>query len=270
MTFQDVNNASASGASSVGETEQDVVEQPVEVAVFNLESTRSPTDLQMMANQIQRFLHDCGDTNLSNLQPSAAVPMVANSFALTGSVLDLILYALHPKKGELGVQQVAMLSANLIGLFFAPPAEAHVRMALRPMLGLMAECLYREGGQIREGDIKRLSLHLNARIAGDLELFLKETKGKLGGLLSSASALGTQILTTLALPKPNISTVLTASTIAAGGGGASADKRDPKEQFTNWASPLASLLATPSLADIKPVFPMIPGMNLQAKASIAL
>ncbi|QIO07979.1 hypothetical protein G8D99_02375 [Acinetobacter lanii] len=62
---------------------------------------------------------------------------------------------------------------------------------------------------------------------------------------SSASALGTQILTTLALPKPNISTVLTASTIAAGGGGASADKRDPKEQFTNGLRPLASLFGHP-------------------------
>ena len=270
MTFQDVNNASASGANASGSANDEISQKPVEVAVFNLESTRSPTDLQMMASQIQRFLHDCGDTNLSNLQPSANAQMVANSFALTGSVLDLILYALNPKQGDLGVQQVAMLSANLIGLIFAPPSEAHVRMALRPMFGLMAECLYREGGQIREGDIKRMSLHLNARIAGDLGKFLLETKGKLGGLLASGSTLGAQILTTLALPKPNISMVLTASTIAAGGGGASADKRDPKEQFTNWASPLASLLSTPSLADLRPKFPTISGVKLQAKATLAL
>ncbi|MFX9138882.1 hypothetical protein ABTN47_18665, partial [Acinetobacter baumannii] len=87
----------------------------------------------------------------------------------------LMLYATDKKTGDAAVQRGALLAANLIGLFSEPNNEAHARMALRPMFGLMAECLYRENGKIKETDIKRLGLHLNAMIAGDLENFLKET-----------------------------------------------------------------------------------------------
>jgi hypothetical protein len=65
---------------------------------------------------------------------------------------------------------------NLIGLFLQPNTEAHVRMALRPMLGLMAECLYPANGKIKEADLRRMQLHLNAQMAGDLEKFLQETQ----------------------------------------------------------------------------------------------
>ncbi len=197
MTFQDTANSASQGQEQVQDT-------PPELAVFNLESTRSPADLQRIANQVQLFLSSCGQTNLQQLQAYANIPMVANSFALTGSVLDVILFALKPKQGDAGVQQAALLSANLIGLFLAPQSEAHVRMALRPMFGLMAEYLYKEDGKIQEPGIKRLSLHLNAMIAGDLEKFLKENKGKLAGLLSSASALGGSMMTALSMPKGSI------------------------------------------------------------------
>lgn len=268
MSFQDFKK---SGAEQQAQNrQQEKKEQkpaPVELAVFNLESVVTVTDHQMMANQIQRFLHSCGNTNLAQLQPKANVPMVANVFALTGSVLDLILYALVPKQGELGVQQSALLSINLIGLFLAPQAEAHVRMALRPMLGLMADCLYKENGKIREGDIKRMALHLNAKMAGDIGKFLLDTSGKLGGLLASASALGTQILTTLAAPTVSLGAV---AALAGGGGGASADTRDPNQQFTNWASPLIDLIATPSVANLTPKIPTLLGSHLQISATQAL
>ena len=269
MSFQDFKKSGAEQQQAQN-GQQEKKEQkpaPVELAVFNLESVVTVTDHQMMANQIQRFLHSCGNTNLAQLQPKANVPMVANVFALTGSVLDLILYALVPKQGELGVQQSALLSINLIGLFLAPQAEAHVRMALRPMLGLMADCLYKENGKIREGDIKRMALHLNAKMAGDIGKFLLDTSGKLGGLLASASALGAQILATLAAPTVSLGAV---AALAGGGGGASADTRDPNQQFTNWASPLIDLIATPSVANLTPKMPALLGSHLQISATQAL
>lgn len=125
----------------------------------------------MIASQVQRYLQVCGNTTLEQIKSKANITTVANIFALTGSVLDLMLYATDKKTGDVAVQRGALLAANLIGLFSEPSNEAHARMALRPMFGLMAQRLYRENGKITETDIKRLGLHLNAMIAGDLENF---------------------------------------------------------------------------------------------------
>ncbi|MBD0076822.1 hypothetical protein IAF28_19690, partial [Acinetobacter baumannii] len=43
--------------------------------------------------------------------------ILANIFALTGSVLDLMLFATDKKTGDAAVQRGALLAANLIGLF---------------------------------------------------------------------------------------------------------------------------------------------------------
>ncbi len=74
----------------------------VELAVFNLESTRDVTDLQVIANQIQLYLQVCGNTTLEQVKSNANVPTVANIFALTGSVLDLLLYATTSLTGDAG------------------------------------------------------------------------------------------------------------------------------------------------------------------------
>ena len=216
----------------------------VELAVFNLESITEVTDLQLIAKQIQQYLFVRGKTNLEQLQTHAYIPTVANIFALTGSVLDLLLYITDKKTGDAGIQQTALLGANLIGLFLEPNNQAHARMALRPMLGLMAECLYPENGKMKSTDIKRLGLHLNAMIAGDLEKFLQETLAKLPELLTNATMLGLNILRSLGTP-PSADFPIT----RIGSAGASAEKRDPKLKFTNWAVPLIDLLAAPSQSD---------------------
>ncbi|MZY07138.1 RHS repeat protein [Acinetobacter pittii] len=216
----------------------------VELAVFNLESITEVTDLQLIAKQIQQYLFVRGKTNLEQLQTHAYIPTVANIFALTGSVLDLLLYITDKNTGDAGTQQTALLGANLIGLFLEPNNQAHARMALRPMLGLMAECLYPENGKMKSTDIKRLGLHLNAMIAGDLEKFLQETLAKLPELLTNATMLGLNILRSLGTP-PSADFPIT----MIGSAGASAEKRDPKLKFTNWAVPLIDLLAAPSQSD---------------------
>lgn len=103
----------------------------VELAVFNLESITEVTDLQLIAKQIQQYLFVRGKTNLEQLQTHAHIPTVANIFALTGSVLDLLLYITDKKTGDAGTQQTALLAANLIGLFLEPNNQAHVRMPLK-------------------------------------------------------------------------------------------------------------------------------------------
>ncbi|TEU25877.1 RHS repeat protein [Acinetobacter seifertii] len=244
---------------------KEIKKQPtVELAVFNLNSVTDVADLQMIASQIQLYLQVCGNTSLEQIKSKANITTVANIFALTGSVLDLMLYATDKKTGEAAAQRGALLAANLIGLFSEPNNEAHARMALRPMFGLMAECLYRENGKIKETDIKRLGLHLNAMIAGDLEKFLKETQAKLSSLLTSAATLGVTILQSMATPATGINAGIT--TVA----GASAEKRDPKLKFTNWAVPLIDLLGKPSQADLTPKIQPNITSRLQQEATQAI
>ncbi|MFX5647339.1 RHS repeat-associated core domain-containing protein [Acinetobacter baumannii] len=245
--------------------QKEIKKQPaVELAVFNLNSVTDVADLQMIASQVQLYLQVCGNTTLEQIKSKANITTVANIFALTGSVLDLMLYATDKKTGDAAVQRGALLAANLIGLFSEPNNEAHARMALRPMFGLMAECLYRENGKIKETDIKRLGLHLNAMIAGDLENFLKETQAKLSSLLISATTLGVTILQSMATPATGINAGI--STAA----GASAEKRDPKLKFTNWAVPLIDLLGKPSQANLTPKIQPNITSRLQQEATQAI
>lgn len=245
--------------------QKEIKKQPaVELAVFNLNSVTDVADLQMIASQVQRYLQVCGNTTLEQIKSKANITTVANIFALTGSVLDLMLYATDKKTGDVAVQRGALLAANLIGLFSEPSNEAHARMALRPMFGLMAQRLYRENGKITETDIKRLGLHLNAMIAGDLENFLKEAQAKLSTLLASATALGVTILQSMATPATGINVGITTAA------GASAEKRDPKLKFTNWAIPLIDLLGKPTQANLTPkIQPTITSL-LQQEATQAI
>ncbi|MBU3082279.1 RHS domain-containing protein [Acinetobacter baumannii] len=245
--------------------QKEIKKQPaVELAVFNLNSVTDVADLQMIASQVQLYLQVCGNTTLEQIKSKANITTVANIFALTGSVLDLMLYATDKKTGDAAVQRGALLAANLIGLFSEPSNEAHARMALRPMFGLMAECLYRENGKITETDIKRLGLHLNAMIAGDLENFLKETQAKLSSLLISATTLGVTILQSMATPATGINAGITTAA------GASAEKRDPKLKFTNWAVPLIDLLGKPSQANLTPKIQPNITSRLQHEATQAI
>ncbi|MFW6537439.1 RHS repeat-associated core domain-containing protein [Acinetobacter baumannii] len=245
--------------------QKEIKKQPaVELAVFNLNSVTDVADLQMIASQVQLYLQACGNTTLEQIKSKANITTVANIFALTGSVLDLMLYATDKKTGDAAVQRGALLAANLIGLFSEPNNEAHARMALRPMFGLMAECLYRENGKIKETDIKRLGLHLNAMIAGDLENFLKETQAKLSSLLASATALGVTILQSMATPATGVNAGITTAA------GASAEKRDPKLKFTNWAVPLIDLLGKPSQANLTPKIQPNITSRLQQEATQAI
>ena len=242
MAFIDSKNQTA-GSNTQQQPTAKETKPAVELAVFNLASLTHTEDHKFIAHQIQNYLQACGNTSLEQIKASANVPTVANIFALSGSVLDLILFATEPKQAEAGVQQSALLSMNLIGLFLQPNTEAHVRMALRPMLGLMAECLYPANGKIKEADLRRMQLHLNAQMAGDLEKFLQETQGKLSGLLSSATTLGTSILQAF-------SSSAVAGLPSVASAGATAEKRDPSKQFSNWAQPLIDLLGTPAQADM--------------------
>ncbi|WP_254635281.1 RHS repeat-associated core domain-containing protein, partial [Acinetobacter bereziniae] len=242
MAFIDSKNQTA-GSNTTEISRTNNTKPAVELAVFNLASVTHTEDHKFIAHQIQKYLQACGNTSLEQIKASANVPTVANIFALSGSVLDLILFAAEPKQADAGVQQAALLSMNLIGLFLQPNTEAHVRMALRPMLGLMAECLYPADGKIKEADLRRMQLHLNAQMAGDLEKFLQETQAKLTGLLSSATTLGSSILqaftSSVAGGLPSIASA-----------GATAEKRDPNLQFSNWAQPLIDLLGAPAQADM--------------------
>ncbi|WP_227542605.1 RHS repeat-associated core domain-containing protein [Acinetobacter wuhouensis] len=260
------NTTVGTNNSATGQTNQNQAKPAVELAVFNLASVTHTEDHKFIAHQIESYLKQCGNTNLGQLKNLANVPTVANIFALSGSVLDLLLFATEQKQGEAGVQQAALMSMNLIGLYLEPQAEAHVRMALRPLLGLMAECLYPDNGKIKEADLRRMTLHLNAQMAGDLEKFLKETQGKLPSLLSGATTLGSSILNafTLETGKGLVSPTINL--------GATAEKRDPSQQFSNWAKPLIDLTGTPAQSDMssKMEIPKASFSQLQRESAEAL
>lgn len=260
MAFQDTQSVDQK-SQAIAETKL----PDVDLAVFNLDSVTHTEDHKFIAHQIQSYLQECGDTALDQLKSNANVPTIANIFALSGAVLDLLLFATKKEQGDAAIQKSALLSMNLIGLYLEPQQEAHTRMALRPLLGLMAECLYPENGMVKPADIRRMELHLNSRIAGDLELFLKETQSKLPELLVGANTLGKAILGTFAAP---ISSGLVSPTISFG---ATAEKRDPKEQFKNWTKPLIDLTKTSALANMLPkIRKAQTGTPLQTNATEAL
>ncbi|QIC74316.1 RHS repeat protein [Acinetobacter indicus] len=232
-------------STSTDQNKKQEQQAAVELAVFNLNSVTHLEDHKLIAHQIQNYLQVCGQTSLMQIEGQATIKTVANIYALTGSVLDLLLYVMAPQTGAAAVQRHALLAANLIGLFAEPKNEAHARMALRPMFGLMAECLYPANTKVKTADLRRMELHLNARIAGDLELFLQETQTKLTGLLKAAADLGGSILNSLVSSGAG-------ATTATASAGASAEKRDPKLQFNNWASPLIELIQAPAEADVRP------------------
>lgn len=232
-------------STSTDQNKKQEQQAAVELAVFNLNSVTHLEDHKLIAHQIQNYLQVCGQTSLMQIEGQATIKTVANIYALTGSVLDLLLYVMAPQTGAAAVQRHALLAANLIGLFAEPKNEAHARMALRPMFGLMAECLYPANAKVKTADLRRMELHLNARIAGDLELFLQETQTKLTGLLKAAADLGRSILNSLVSSGAG-------ATTATASAGASAEKRDPKLQFNNWASPLIELIQAPAEADVRP------------------
>ena len=88
MAFQDTNNEKQEAQ------EQAENKAPaVELAVFNLDSVTHVADHQMIANQVQNFLHVCGNTSLDKVKVNANTATVANIYALSGSVLDLLLFA---------------------------------------------------------------------------------------------------------------------------------------------------------------------------------
>ncbi|QIZ60934.1 RHS repeat protein [Acinetobacter indicus] len=232
-------------STSTDQNKKQEQQAAVELAVFNLNSVTHLEDHKLIAHQIQNYLQVCGQTSLMQIEGQATIKTVANIYALTGSVLDLLLYVMAPQTGAAAVQRHALLAANLIGLFAEPKNEAHARMALRPMFGLMAECLYPANTKVKTADLRRMELHLNARIAGDLELFLQETQTKLTGLLKAAADLGGSILNSLVSSGAG-------ATTATASAGASSEKRDPKLQFNNWASPLIELIQAPAEADVRP------------------
>lgn len=232
-------------STSTDQNKKQEQQAAVELAVFNLNSVTHLEDHKLIAHQIQNYLQVCGQTSLMQIEGQATIKTVANIYALTGSVLDLLLYVMAPQTGAAAVQRHALLAANLIGLFAEPKNEAHARMALRPMFGLMAECLYPANTKVKTADLRRMELHLNARIAGDLELFLQETQTKLTSLLKAAADLGGSILNSLVSSGAG-------ATTATASAGASAEKRDPKLQFNNWASPLIELIQAPAEADVRP------------------
>ena len=165
MAFQDTNNEKQEAQ------EQAENKAPaVELAVFNLDSVTHTEDHKFIAHQIEWFLRKSGQTSLQQVLANANINIVANIYALSGSVLDLLLFATVPQEGDAAIQRNALLGANLIGLFAEPMIEAPTRMALRPMLGLMAECLYPENGKVTAASIRRMELLIYAELSGDFPL----------------------------------------------------------------------------------------------------
>lgn len=78
-------------------------------------SSIAPLDVKAQVLQIDTWLQGTTGKNLKHIQHGASIPMVANIFALTGSVLDLIAVsksAAKPGSNPLGYGYLAL---NLIG-----------------------------------------------------------------------------------------------------------------------------------------------------------
>ena len=221
-------------------------------------SSIAPLDVKAQVLQIDTWLQGATGKNLKHIQHGASIPMVANIFALTGSVLDLIAVsksAAKPGSNPLGYGYLAL---NLIGLLPSPTDEAHARMALRPILALAMEHLAKSG-KIPDSAIQSMINHLNDKVAGDISLLLKGAKTRIqGALLSEAAGMGQLLASDMAkrIAVAQEGTLTQAyDAIADTFGnlmGQTALVRDPAKTFNNWGKTLHSLLDSPETAPATP------------------
>ena len=127
-----------------------------------------------------------------------SIPVIGNIMALVDVFLDII--NIVEKKAKDGIDAFLLwvsLGINLIGLIPLPPSMAAARMSLRPTLHLVRQELKNAASNLGEAIVTTLVGHLNATIAGELEVFIDGAIAKLGDMLQGCARLSDSIVDNL-------------------------------------------------------------------------
>lgn len=165
-------------------------ERAPEVAVAPL-NTISQQDVGAGAAAFDKWLRKIsGDyVTLERLSTVAgSLPVIGNIMALIDAIMDIVAIIqkyLAKKEKDIDFLQWVSLGINLIGV--APGAGNAARMSLRPALHLVRQKLALGAKDLGAALVEVLVMHLNARLAGEIDTFVDSAMGKLPGILDDCA-----------------------------------------------------------------------------------
>jgi len=119
---------------------------------------------------------------------AGSLPVIGNIMALIDAIMDMVqVTQKYIAKKEVDFLQWVSLGINLIGVVPVPPAMSAARMSLRPALHLVRQKLAMGVKDLGPALIEVLVVHLNARLAGEIETFVDSAMGKLTGILDDCA-----------------------------------------------------------------------------------
>ncbi|AXA90919.1 RHS repeat-associated core domain-containing protein [Massilia sp. YMA4] len=118
---------------------------------------------------------------------AGSLPVIGNIMALIDAIMDIVgvIQKLIAKK-EIEFLAWVSLGINLIGVVPLPASSA-ARMSLRPALHLARQKLAMGVKDIGAALVEVLVVHLNARLAGELETFVDGAMSRLSGILDECA-----------------------------------------------------------------------------------
>jgi RHS repeat-associated protein len=119
---------------------------------------------------------------------AGSLPVIGNIMALIDAILDMVqVIQKYIAKKEIDFLDWVSLGINLIGVVPVPPAMSAARMSLRPALHLVRQKLALGVKDLGPALIEVLIVHLNARLAGEIETFIDSAMAKLAGILDDCA-----------------------------------------------------------------------------------
>ena len=121
---------------------------------------------------------------------AGSLPVIGNIMALIDAIMDIveiIQKGLAKGAKEIDFLLWVSLGINLIGVVPVPPAMSAARMSLRPALHLVRQKLAEGVKDLGSALIEVLIVHLNARLAGEIDTFVDSAMGKLAGILDECA-----------------------------------------------------------------------------------
>ena len=165
-------------------------ERAPEVAVAPLD-TIDQQDVGASAAAFDKWLRNISHdyVTLERLSTVAgSLPVIGNIMALIDAIMDIV--AIIQKGLAKGAKEIdfllwVSLGINLIGI--APGAGNAARMSLRPALHLVRQKLRSGAKDLGSALVEVLVVHLNARLAGEIDTFVDSAMGKLAGILDDCA-----------------------------------------------------------------------------------
>jgi RHS repeat-associated protein len=121
---------------------------------------------------------------------AGSLPVIGNIMALIDAIMDVVgVIQKYTAKKEIDFLAWVSLGINLIGVVPVPPAMSAARMSLRPALHLVRQKLALGVKDIGAALIEVLIMHLNARLAGEIDTFVDSAMARLSGILDECARL---------------------------------------------------------------------------------